>query len=166
MLSKPVELPIPDRNTVTMEPKDAGLNAVAEIDTRGQGCRDPIGMIRQAFEKATDASNGDGRRHGHREEVSGATGDSHALFDRFDGHCSAHQSTDNSLTRHEIRHIELMSEAKRRIFEPVENSASERRPDKGANNTVSLEEADKISPSLDRYAERCGIPKRRQGTQK
>ena len=120
--------------------------AVAEVDAPGERGRDAVRVIFKSGKKAADAANGNREHERQREEISGAARDAEPALGPLDRDEAAEQRADNGFAGHHVGRVAPVRQRERRILEPVEQLASDRRaPERCGDHPSPLAGADDVT---------------------
>jgi hypothetical protein len=92
-------------------------DAVAEVDGPGEMGRRAVGVVGEASEKASDASNGDPEGERDGVEVAGRGAESDVALDEFDGEEAEGEGSDDGFASDEIGGVVDVFESQARVFE-------------------------------------------------
>src|SRR5512140_3718368 len=99
-------------------------NAVAEIDARGKRGCDAVGVIGEAGQETTDATDSDADDQRENKKVAGGAALADTGFHEFHGEETSDETADNGLASHEERKVTPMLQSFCRILEKEEQFAS------------------------------------------
>jgi hypothetical protein len=100
-------------------------DAVAEVYGPGEICRRAVGVVGEAGEEASDASDGDAESEGDGVEVAGGGAESDVAFDEFDGDDASGERADDGFAAGEISGVVQTLPGELRVFEPEQGSGAE-----------------------------------------
>jgi hypothetical protein len=100
-------------------------DAVAEVDGPGEIAGRAVGVVSEAGEEASDASDGDAEGERDGVEVSGGTAQSDIAFGEFDGDEAEGECADDGFAAEEVAGVVQVVPGELRVFEPVEELGAE-----------------------------------------
>ncbi len=100
-------------------------DAVAEVDGPGEIGGRAVGVVGEAGEEASDASDGDAEGERDGVEVSGGIAESDVTFGEFDGDEASGECADDGFAADEVGGVVQVVPGELRVFEPVEELGAE-----------------------------------------
>jgi len=101
-------------------------DAVAEVDGPGEAGGRAVGVVGEAGEKASDATDGDAEGERDGVEVAGGMAQSNVAFDEFDGDEAAGEGTDDGFASDEVGGVVEVVHGEDGVFEPEQKFGAER----------------------------------------
>ena len=127
-------------------------DAVAEVDGPGEVSARAVGVVGEAGEEASDASDGDAEGEGDGVEVAGRVAQSDVAFGQFDADEAEDECADNGLAAGEVGWVVQAVRGQLRVFKPEQDFGAERASgDGGGDDGPAQRGGDGISEAAAKY---------------